>query len=492
MSAEQHPSACHSERSEESHREPSRGFPASLDPERFELVTGKLAYGGASLGHHAGHPVLVPYALPGERVQVETARVAKGMIHTRLTQVLEPSPERAVAPCPYFGRCGGCHYQHLEAARQREVKRDILRETLRRVGHIDWQGEIATHAAEPWHYRNQVRLKIGRSNAASAEATRATAGTRIGFFAADSHLLVPIDHCPISSPRLNAVIQELARAEWLTRVEGWTEIELRADDRDEKVVLTFRGAVAAPVKQAMEHLANECRSELPGVVGVGFDSAGATEAPRQNRDRRASPIRRRRHRASAMRVFGDATLTYRVGEFDYRVSPGSFFQASRLLLPEFVSTVTADLGAGPRALAIDLYAGVGLFTLPLTRRFPEVVSVEASEEAAADLAASLLAQGAANARAVRSTAAEFLRRYAQAAPDLVVLDPPRAGAEGETLRRLAAIHPAQIRYVSCHPPTLARDLATLTQRGYGIERVDLFDLFPQTFHIEAVVRLRRA
>lgn len=462
----------------------------SSNPERFELVTQKMVYGGAALGHHAGHPVLVPYALPGERVRAETTRVAKGMIHARLLQVLEPSPERVAPPCPCFGRCGGCHYQQLDAARQLEVKRDILRETLRRVGHIDWQEEIVAHAAEPWGYRNQVRLKVGRGDAASA-GTTSDAGTHIGFFAADSHALVPIDHCPISSARLNAVIQELASAQWLAKLCGWSEVELRADDADDHVSLTFHGATAPGSSDpAIERLALECLNDLPGVAGVAFDTTTGPPAPKSHRTRGRDQFLRAQQHVSAMRVFGNATLTYRVGEFDYRLSPGAFFQASRRLLPQFVSTVTADLAAGSPGLAIDLYAGVGLFTLPLTRLFREVVGVEASREAAADLAANLRAHGGANARAVHSTAADFLRRYAQAAPDLVVLDPPRAGAEGETLRRLAAIRPAQLRYVSCHPPTLARDLAALIQRGYAIERVELFDLFPQTFHIESVVRLR--
>src|SRR5690348_2415720 len=129
----------------------------------FELVPHKLVYGGSALGHHEGHTVLVSGALPGERVAVEPLRQAKGVVHARLLEVLAPSSERVQAPCPYFGRCGGCHYQHLEPSRQLEVKREILRETLRRIGHIDWPGEIITHSAEPWHYRNQVQLKVERA-----------------------------------------------------------------------------------------------------------------------------------------------------------------------------------------------------------------------------------------------------------------------------------------------------------------------------------------
>jgi len=439
--------------------------------DRFEMVADKLVYGGAALGHRAGRPVLVPYALPGERMEAETVRVAKGMVHARLLKVLDPAPERIGAQCPYFARCGGCHYQHLDAQRQLNVKRDILRETLRRVGRIDWPGEITSHAADPWGYRNQVRLKIDGSG-------------HIGFFAADSHDLVAVDVCPISSPRLNTLIRELARPDWAAKLRDWNEVELRTDDRDENVTLTFRGSAPASQEQSLERLAEDCLCSLPGVVGVTFEVASSL-APRGQ-----FHVRARRQPIPETRVFGNATLRYRVSEFDYRVSPGAFFQASRLLLPELVAAVTSDL-ADRSGLAVDLYAGVGLFTLPLTRSFNEVAGVEASRSAAADLVTNLRSQGANNARAVRSTAAEFLRRYAQAAPDLVVLDPPRTGAEAETLRRLTAIAPAQVRYISCHPPTLARDLALLLRHGYQIDRVDLFDLFPQTYHIESVVRLRR-
>jgi 23S rRNA (uracil1939-C5)-methyltransferase len=462
-----------------------------VSPDRFELVPQKLVYGGAALGHHAGRPVLVPYALPGERVEVESVRDAKGMVYARLLQVLDPGPARVAAPCPYFGRCGGCHYQHLDATRQLEIKREILRETLRRVGHIDWQGEIGVHASEPWHYRNQVQLKIRPGPAESTDAENA--GSGVGFFAADSHHLVAIDACPISSPRLNGVIAELSRPEWAARLAGWSEVELRTDDRDERVVLTFLGAAADLEQQALERLAGECMSLLPGAAGVAFEAPGAREAPSrgQSRGQARGQNRASRRPPSEWRAFGNATLTYRVGEFDYRISPGSFFQSSRFLLPDLVAAVTAGVRA-PSGLGLDLYAGVGLFTVPLARAFGQVAAVEASALAAADLAANLRSHGAANARATHSTAAGFLRRYAQSAPDLVVLDPPRAGAEGETLRRLAALGPAEIRYVSCHPPTLARDLAALVQHAYAIEQVELFDLFPQTFHIETVVTLRKA
>ena len=433
----------------------------------FELVAQKLVYGGAALGHHEGHPVLVAGAVPGERVEVETVRQAKGMIHARLLHVLAPSAERVVAPCPYFGRCGGCHYQLLDAARQLEAKREILRETLRRIGGINWHGEIGLHSGDPWSYRNQVQLKIGRSDDGRAA---------LGFFEADSHRLVPIGACLISSPRLNTIIAEMSQSAWIERLAGYDEVELFADDQDEEVMLTFRGG------ECSEALAQDCLRDLPGVVGVAFEAESKLRSsPAFGRPQgRLHPAR-----SQGTKVFGRERLKYQVGDFRYEISPGSFFQASRFLLPEFVDEVAGGRGG----LALELYAGVGLFTLPLARRFSQVVAVEVSGLAAGDLKRNVASAGAANVRPVCAKSAEFLRRYAQGPPDLAVLDPPRAGAEAETLRLLSKLGPARIHYASCHPPTLARDLAFLLRHGYVLESVHLFDLFPQTFHIEALAKL---
>jgi len=237
------------------------------------------------------------------------------------------------------------------------------------------------------------------------------------------------------------------------------------------VAITLRGSLSLTEGEAA---ARDMLSRLSGVVSVALESQGK------------------------LQVFGEPTLEYAVGDFRYRVSPGSFFQASRFLLPELVAAVTsAQPGAAAAAaserqtLALDLFAGVGLFTLPLARRFARVVGVEASATSAADLAANAEVHSLSNVRAVSATAYDFLRRFAQAEPDLVVLDPPRAGVAVNVLELLVACRPQLIHYVSCSPPTLARDLGYLVERGYCLDSVELFDFFPQTFHIECLVRLIR-
>lgn len=428
----------------------------------FEFAPQKLVYGGDALGHHQGRTVLVPRALPGERLEVEEVRTAKGVVHACPLRVLAAAPERIEPPCPYFGRCGGCQYQHLSPERQTAAKSDILRETLRRIARISWDAEIPAHAAHPWNYRNQAQLKVARREDGQAA---------LGFFEAESHRLIPVDACLIISPRLNAILHELRGADWSQRLVPFSEIELLADDRDEEARITWRGGFdASPALDDRNvELAAKCLEVLPGVTSVAIE------------------------RGRALQVFGKPALAYAAGDFRYQVSHGSFFQASRFLLPELVTAVASG-GRDPAApvggaLALDLYAGVGLFALPLARRFTQVIAVEANSRSAGDLAANAQAYGLANIRAMPQTAFDFLRRFAQTEPDLVVLDPPRAGVGYPTLKLLAGLRPRRIHYASCHPPTLARDLAYLIERGYRLDSVELFDFFPQTFHIESLARL---
>jgi 23S rRNA (uracil1939-C5)-methyltransferase len=418
----------------------------------FELIPEKLVYGGAALGHAQGRTVLVPFTLPGERVEVETVRTAKGVVHARPIRILEAASQRVPPPCAYFARCGGCHYQHLPTEYQTVTKVEILRETLRRLGKIEWKSDIAVHAANPWAYRNQAQLKVARMADGKVE---------LGFFEAESHRLIPIDECPILSPRLNEILRELRSAEWAGRLAEIREIDLFAEDRDERVMVTLRGGGN---KKANEALAGDLLRRIRAVVSVAVESD------------------------EGVRVFGDAALEYTMGPFRYRVSPGSFFQSSRFLLSELAEAVTADMSGG---LALDIFAGVGLFALPLARRFEQVAAVEAHPGSARDLAANAKAHGCDNVRVAHETAHDFLRCFAQAGFELVVLDPPRAGVGVATLKLLVNCHPRQIHYVSCSPPTLARDLAYLTSRGYRLISVELFDFFPQTLHIECLAKLTR-
>jgi 23S rRNA (uracil1939-C5)-methyltransferase len=418
----------------------------------FEFSPVKLVYGGDALGFQDGRTILSPRVLPGERAEVEEVRRQKGVLHARPLRIVDPSPARIEPLCPYFGRCGGCQYQHLSYPDQITAKVEILRETLRRLGQVQWDAPIPAHSGSAWNYRNQAQLKVG----AASDGTPA-----LGFFEAESNRLVPIDACPILSPRLNALLAILRNEPWISELAIAQEVELLSDNRDERVMLTLFGNWSS---QKAESLGSKCLAELNGVTTVAIAQD------------------------SNVKIFGEPHLTYRVGEFEYRISPTAFFQSARFLLPELVTAITAGTSGDT---AIDLYAGVGLFTLPLAPHFEQVTAVEAHPQAAADLARNARAVAGRNIRTMAGTAFDFLRRCAQMEPDLVVMDPPRAGVGMPTLKLLLALRPRRLHYVSCSPPTLARDLGYLLKHGYAIDSLELFDCFPQTFHIESLARLSR-
>jgi 23S rRNA (uracil1939-C5)-methyltransferase len=417
----------------------------------------KLIYGGDGLAHHEGATVFVPFVLPGETVAVVPTETKKKFVRGRLESVLTPSPERIAADCPHFLICGGCHYQHIPYEAQLRYKEHILRETLRRIGKIDWTGPIVTHASPPWGYRNRAQWKVRESGIDDAP--------QIGYFQASSTAIVPIETCPILSPRVLStfqVIRELLSSGGLP--PSLREVEAFADERDESVLLTLTyGKFPKTLGETQQLL----REKIPTLASVLFQDV------QQNR----------------MELKGPGSLNYSVGEFRYRVSHLSFFQVNRFLVGEMAEAVAEAAGIGE--LAVDIFAGVGLFSLPLSRKFKRVIAAESNPVAVRDFKDNAAApeNRATNKIEIReSDSVEFLSRARQKT-DCVVLDPPRAGLGVEGTTALRKVGPATIVYVSCEPSTMARDLEILVAQGYAVSVVHLFDLFPQTFHIESMVKL---
>jgi 23S rRNA (uracil1939-C5)-methyltransferase len=428
----------------------------------MEVRIEKLVYGGDGLAHHEGQTVFVPLVLPGEIVSIASAARKKKFVRGRLERVVEASPERVVAPCPHFGRCGGCQYQHIPYDAQIRYKTDILRETLGRIGRVRWDGPIGTHSSPPFGYRNRTQWKIRTVQ----DGSEALAG--IGYFEAGSTRLCAVDECAILSPRLAETFAKLrmlvATGNSLSTID---EIEAFVDDADEKILLNLS---SERLNDSPEAIASALRAALPSVESILVQ------------DRRADKFE----------LFGPGYLSYSAGGADFRVGHLSFFQVNRFLIDALVEAVIGDSRG---RLALDLFAGVGLFTVALTKRFDRVIGVESNLAAAKDLEVNLQSSGGVSPAHRHATAESFLSHW-QERPDLVVLDPPRAGVEPETLTRLKKLAPWRINYLSCDPATLARDLAALVggqenPGPYEIRDINLFDIFPQTYHMEVLVRLKR-
>jgi len=411
----------------------------------------KLVYGGDGLAHHDGQAVFVPFVLPEEVVAIRPLEKKKTYLRGRLEQVVVASAERATPPCKHFTVCGGCHYQHMPYETQLRYKTDILRETLRRLGRMDWPGPIHVHPSPPVGYRNRAQWKL----------RPLAQGLRIGYHQSGTAALCAVEHCPILAPHLENLLLQLCELLAQSALPATVrEIEAFVNRQSSATLVNASFSAFEKSPQAVA----EVFRKLPGVESVLLHESA------QER----------------FELFGPGYIHCELSGTRYRVGHLSFFQVNDYMLEQLVAAVTA--GEEGRE-ALDLYAGVGLFSVPLARRFEELYAVEANPAAARDLEANL--SSAPSARAVAGEVRRFLSGWTDS-PDLVLLDPPRAGLEREVAERLVALRPSRITYLSCDPSTLARDLAVLTRdRTYQIAELHLFDLFPQTFHIESLVKLER-
>jgi 23S rRNA (uracil1939-C5)-methyltransferase len=442
------------------------------------LTIEKLIYGGDGLARlpaddrGRGKAVFVPFVLADEKIDASLTEQKSGFARAKVDSIVEPSPNRIQPGCPYFGRCGGCHYQHTDYDHQLKIKEEILRENLRRIAKLELQRGIDVHPSPPWNYRNRARLQV-----------RAQPEFLAGYFQLASHDVLAVEECPISSPLINrgiAALWKIGRSGNLP--DGLREVEFFANADDTQVLVELWYAAGAR-RAAVRTWAEDFSAAMPQIAGiVAF--------------RAHQPGERAGIQPQALLSHGEQSLTYKTELAPYRVTAGSFFQTNRHLTSELVKVVTQGR-SGQRAL--DLYAGAGLFSTVLARDFHHIVSVEPSQPAAADLQYNSLPNG----EVIQATTDQYLNcsekperagkgpvpPHSVPKPDVAVVDPPRSGLGEHVARALAKLGAPRLTYVSCDPATLARDLVPLLAGGYRVEQVHLLDLFPQTYHMETVVHL---
>ena len=427
--------------------------PQPAEPQFVQIE--KPVYGGSFLALVEGKAVFVPLALPGEQARVRLVQSRSDYSTAEAEEIVSPSLDRVPPACPHFGVCGGCHYQHADYAVQLGWKKTILRETLERGG-IEVLEIIDVLSANPWAYRNRIRLAFD-------------AAGNPGYRGRRSHAVIPIGECPIAAPllvRTALTYAEIARKS--APALRPTELALFCNADETALLATL--FVTTPAKAHFVRLAQALHEQIPALIGAELVIEGRAGQPQRS-----------------LAQWGAVSLSYSAAGFDYRVDHGSFFQVNRWLVNALVDRVTS---AQTGTLAWDLFAGVGLFARKLTGAFERVLAVESAPSATAALAHNLRGTGA---KAVTAETLAFLSHVRQGQhPDLIVADPPRTGLGAETTTLLAKIAAPALTCVSCDPATLSRDLRALLASGYQIQSITLADLFPQTFHLETVVQLRRA
>jgi tRNA/tmRNA/rRNA uracil-C5-methylase (TrmA/RlmC/RlmD family) len=420
--------------------------------EELEVGVLKAVYRGLGLARHEGRVVFVPRGLPGDRFRVRVTSASKGFLRVAPVARLADGPGRRASPCAVSEACGGCAYQDVDYGTQLALKEGILRESLARAG-APYEGEIpvAPSPEEGWRTRASLHLVYG------------PAGLRVGLHEEGSHRLVEFDPCLQLSRPMNAAVQALKRAlgsrPALVPRLGTLDLAESADGSERVAVVS--GALRAEDGPTLAAAAAEV-----DLNGFGF-------------------WRERRGRRDFLLVRGDPHVHATVLGRRLRAHAASFFQANRFLVEDLTRAVVEMVPAGGPVL--DLYCGVGLFAVPLAARGDEVLAAEISESAVFDASAN--ARDLTQARFFRADVREALARWPVGSGERVVLDPPRTGAGREVVEAVAARRPEVVIYVSCDPPTLGRDLADFARLGFRVERMRAFDMFPNTFHLETVVRL---
>ncbi len=410
----------------------------------MEVTIERILPGGFGLAHADGRTIMVALAAPGDHVRIRVDRVKGNVSFASIEEIITPSPHRVEPPCPYFGRCGGCDFQQMNYQAQLDAKAEIIKDCLRRLAQIEKIPAFKiTEAPDPWHYRSRAQWQY--------DAVR----QRLGYFESGSRNVCDVAECAVLAPQLQNTLESL-RAEMA--------VASLPEARD------FRAAVG-----------NEGVSISPPIRHI---SPNATEG-------------------SDITVGSEVVpnITRTVQRESYRFNAESFFQANDALLPRLID---AALGNAEGRTALELYCGVGLFTLPLARRFARVIGVESDHAAAKFARENLAGAGLTNAEVVTRDVGVWLddikqhdlsrltgesAAVLQGQIDFVLLDPPRVGAESRVIAGVLGLKPHRISYVSCDPATLARDLKKLIAGGYPLASISAFDLFPQTHHIETVAPL---
>lgn len=436
------------------------------EPTTEQVRLGPMAHGGDAVARSSsGRVVFVSGGIPGEEVRISWSPAATGLARADAEEIITASPDRVMPPCRYFGACGGCQWQHIDYPAQVALKQQLLEETVRhQLGARDVPFEEPVPSPDPWWYRATAQFNVARDG-------------RLGYLRIRSHEPLPVESCLVVNKLIQAalttlqgIVPDAVRSLIGGSSLGHVAVRMATDEHGPSLLLVCYGA--APARPVAERVALAFAARHPETRGCWFVETEGS----------------RRDVVDRELLWGRATLRQRIGGLTFRIGPTVFFQVNAQLTESLVDLVRAHVAAARPKKLLDLHCGVGLFALSVADLAEHVAGAD-SNEAAVDLARdSAVDNGLGDVRFLAAPASEALATHS--GPDLVVVDPPRAGCDRKLLAALLERRPAQVVYVSCDPMTLARDLRELTHGGYEVLSLRLVDLFPQTHHIESVASLR--
>ncbi len=427
----------------------------------------KLVAGGFSLSRLHGQVVLCDGGIPGETAEVEIFRRRKGVTEGKILNIQHTAAARVLPVCPLVGRCGGCQLQHVEYEEQLSQKRLILEDTLRRIGKItEIQVSRVVPSPKPYGYRQVIRLGIGEGSD----------GIFLGFFESRTQHLLPVETCFLVDEKFRAVLDAIRNGlrRLAMSVMNVESVEIRWSQLEQGGLLVFRGRVKS--KEQVERLMNAC-ADIPNIKGWIYERV------------EPSGHDSRRHNRQEPIVKGADHLWEAFGAMRLKVGYRAFMQANWDVFQLLGKTVGEWMGPPKGLRILELYAGTGALGLTLASQGAQVTCVEGNPTAIHDARESLRVNKIVGCRVKISSVESYLMTVQSGAYDVILLDPPRTGLNPVIIEQLGAVCVPKLLYISCDAPSLARDLKSLCEKGYEIRRMQPFDMFPQTAHLETLVEL---
>lgn len=408
--------------------------------QEYKIIPTTCVYGGDALARLPdGRAVFIPYALPDEELRIRLVEEKERYARGEIIEIIKPSPLRIHPRCPHFGECGGCHYQHISYEEQLKIKESIFIDQLIRMGKMtDPPVKEIVPSPLSWNYRNQIQLHLSKEG-------------ELGFLRHRSNQVVPIQECHLPEDSLNQIWPALS----LEYIPGLDRISLRAGEEGQDTLIVLESSDPKPIEFSVD-LALSAVHQGPGGEIV---------------------------------LAGDDFTIIPIQDIPFVVSAGSFFQVNTQVAELIVNFLLEKLPLEEDSLILDVYCGVGLFSAFLAPRVEKVIGIESDPKAGEDFLYNLA--GYENVDFYDLPAEKVLPHF-DITPDIILLDPPRAGISKTVLDSVVSLNPGLITYISCDPATLARDVNRFQKQGYVLQESTLFDMFPHTFHIESVNIFQRA
>ena len=433
-------------------------MPGEAGPLRARIID--LTHDGRGVADLDGRRVFVRDALPGELVEIALRKRRRKLQEADLARVLEPSPERVVPPCEYFGRCGGCVLQHLDDAGQVRFKQDVVAQAFARIGGIDPEEWLAPITGPTWRYRRRARLGV--------KFVQGKDRVLVGFRERAAPYITDMAHCPVLMPPLDNLLGELALVIERSSVrQRLPQIETAVGDSASAVVLRVLDAPSSADEALIAEFGRRHDIDVYLQRGGPGTIVPLGSAPR--------------------------TLDYSLPQFGItlRFAPTDFVQVNAPVNAQMVAAAVELAAIEPGDRVLDLYCGLGNFSLPFAQRAAAVLGVEGEAGLVARAVRNAALNGLGNARFLTADLAKSDWSFFREHWDIVVLDPPRTGAD-VAIAEMRHVAPRRIVYVSCHPATLARDARVLVHDlGYRLTAARVLDMFPHTHHVEAMALFER-